>query len=162
MKKITVFIFLILMSCVTCGAFNPPNPERWELLTTTGSILCYFNRDSVQITEQPYGRSAEVWVTTYDLIIKIEAMMDWELNLDTKEFRLLTGNIYDEEGNELLATANPAEFEFIPPGSFIEDIYRELGGKETQEEAVTPAAPEEVKPEAPEAVPQEVPQAPAV
>lgn len=80
--------------------------------------------------------------------------MDWELNLDTKEFRLLTGNIYDEEGNELLATANPAEFESIPPGSFIEDIYRELGGKETQEEAVTPAAPEEVKPEAPEAVPQ--------
>lgn len=51
MKKITVFIFLILMSCATCGAFNPPNPERWELLKTTGSILCYFNRDSVQMTE---------------------------------------------------------------------------------------------------------------
>ncbi len=147
MKKIFFLILALFICSATCSAeFNPPNPERWELFKDTGNILCYFNREAVEITEQPYGRSAKVWVTTYDVTIKIEAMMDWELNLDTEEWRMLSGNIYDEEGNELLATANPEEFKAIPKGSVIEDLYLDLGGREkhTEEPAEGEAKDEDI------------------
>ncbi len=159
MKKIMALVFLLALISGACSAFEPPDPERWQLIKSTGKYEFWLDKETVRFTKEKYGVSANIWLKFHLIEGDIEKMENEEINLNRREVRTLSTytvaedgtQTKDEEEEDLAEKAEEEEEdeedgikeeekkepEFVPivPGSSIEDLYNavykiyEDGGK---------------------------------
>ncbi len=149
MKKTAAFtlVLLLFLSCA-CSAFEPPDPERWQLIKSTGKYEFWLDKETVRFTKEEYGVSANIWLKFHLIEGDMEKMENEEINLDRREVRTLSsysvaadGTLEKDDGEEEVieeaveeedeaeeapeedAEEGEEEFTAIVPGSSAEELY---------------------------------------
>ncbi|MCD8175554.1 MAG: hypothetical protein LUD41_06525 [Phascolarctobacterium sp.] len=124
MKKIFALILIIMLYCQTCGAFNPPDPNRWVTIQDGKVISCWLDAMTIRF-DKKYGENyANVWVILNPKEEPGYSMDNMEFNMDKREFKSLSITKYDDNRKVTDSSPIPSISQGIPPGTLLELLYQ--------------------------------------
>ena len=125
MKKILMFILMMISITSTCFAFEEPNSERWKKIGEDGKLAMWIDKQTLIINTEQSQQSehcGHTYVTTWSIqhenskqghdLIKVEA----DLNCRTLDFRYAAR--YGEDGAVIESAEAPSRKPFsVLPGT---------------------------------------------
>jgi hypothetical protein len=136
MKSLLVKFGIVLLIGLAIFGYAEVWGADWKLLASDEKSLAYYDAQSII---RPSKNIVKVWVKVDytekgvidyvgDLGKKYENLSHekslWEINCVEKIFRQLSWIAYDNKGEVIYSSSSPLRWDFIPPESIVEALYK--------------------------------------